>query len=148
MYKKDIEKFINENSDEAFFTGGIDHIKISDIEKQLCIKFQESYKWFLSKYGFGGIFGVEILGCGKAGVASVIRETERYRKLGLPLDYVVISNSDEWVYCLDLKDGDKYDCKIISWDRIIGVRKIEAESFYEFILQEFKYGKDSWDEEF
>ncbi|WP_173706061.1 SMI1/KNR4 family protein [Clostridium saccharobutylicum] len=118
---------------------------MNDIEKQLCINFPESYKWFLGKYGFGGIFGVEILGCGKGGVPSVIRETERYRKLGLPLDYVVISSSDEWVYCLDLKNGDKHDCKIISWDRNIGFRKIEAESFFQFILEEFKDGKDSWD---
>lgn len=33
MHKKDIEKFINENEEDAFFTGGIDYIKINDIEK-------------------------------------------------------------------------------------------------------------------
>ncbi len=46
--------------------------------------------------------------------ASVVDDTERYRKLGLPENYLVIENVDEFVYCINTK-GDYY---VIRWDDI------------------------------
>ncbi|MHC1686085.1 MAG: SMI1/KNR4 family protein [Clostridiaceae bacterium] len=117
------------------------------MEESLKVKFPSSYKWFLKNYGFGGMFGVEILGCGKAELPSVIRETERYRKLGLDNRYIVIQNCDEWVHCLDLETVENDDCEVISWDRINGLRHKVSGSFYEFLITSFEDGKKSWEEE-
>jgi hypothetical protein len=91
MNQEDLLQFIKVNSDDLDFTGGVDESKVKSIETNLNVNLPNSYKWFLHNFGMGGIFGVEILGFGKATPASVVTQTERYRKLGLPSDYVVIS---------------------------------------------------------
>ena len=57
-----VEKFIEKFRKDKDFTGGIDEDKIKIIEKQLNVTLPESYKWFLRKYGSGGIFSIDILG--------------------------------------------------------------------------------------
>lgn len=53
---------------------------------------------------FGMILGcgVEILGCGKNGIFSLESQTKRFREFGLPHNYLVIRNVDEWLYCLEM----------------------------------------------
>lgn len=88
------EKFIEEFSKEKDFTGGICEEKIELIEEKLNLVLPESYKWFLKKYGSGGIFSIDILGYDFAG-ASVVEITKDYRKFyGLTDGIVVIVDVD------------------------------------------------------
>ncbi len=64
MTYHEIEEFIKENAEDDDFTGGISEEKIKEIQNRLNVKLPESYKWFLNKYGSGGIYGVNILGDG------------------------------------------------------------------------------------
>ena len=50
-------------------------------------------------------YGVEILGSGKNGDSSLVRETQRFRGYGLSDKYIVIRNVDEWIYCFDNESG-------------------------------------------
>lgn len=57
--------------------------------------------------------GHGFLTAGQQGLLSRnIQETQRFREFGLEKEYVVIRNVDEWIYCLNNKNG-----KISSWDR-------------------------------
>ncbi|WP_106495836.1 SMI1/KNR4 family protein [Lentibacillus sp. Marseille-P4043] len=60
-------------------------------EQELEIKFPTEYKEFVKKYGSGGICGVQVEGVEGADYASVVESTKRYRELGLPIKYIVIS---------------------------------------------------------
>ncbi|MGG3805163.1 SMI1/KNR4 family protein [Metabacillus fastidiosus] len=64
MDKQDVQKLIMSQEEEFFFTGGITEELVQEIEKELNVKLPESYKWFLSHYGYGGIGGVLIQGVG------------------------------------------------------------------------------------
>ena len=85
-------------------------------------------------------YGVEMLGCGKNGESSLIRDTQRFRKVGLEEEYIVIRNVDEWIYCFNNNDG-----KISSWDRIERNHLIKTNSFEQYILNELVEAKEEWD---
>ncbi|AIQ11226.1 SMI1/KNR4 family protein [Paenibacillus durus] len=140
--------FIHEHSDDTDFTGGIPDADIEKIERELKVEFPQSYKWFLNNYGSGGLFGVDILGYGKSSIPSVVSNTERLRNLGLPPEYIVIENCEEFFYCIDagtLLDGD---CPIISWDRVAGFSGKRADNFYDFLSNRLSEAKENWDEDF
>ncbi|MBZ5753276.1 SMI1/KNR4 family protein [Metabacillus rhizolycopersici] len=94
----------------------------------------------------GGIFWVDILGVAKSNIASVVIETERYGKLGLAKDLVVIENCGEYVYCLDTSKLENNECPIIVWDRQAGIDEmIEANNFFEFLLERLITAKVVWE---
>ena len=143
MYSE-LDKFILENTEDVNFIGGVEENKIKDIEVKLNVNLPESYKNFLRKYGYGAAYGREVLGCGKSEVPSVVAETLRFRKLGLPEEYVVIQNCDEWIYCLDTGNMKNEECPVISWDRNEGFDSIEGKDFNSFILEQFNEAKEDW----
>lgn len=146
MNKEELLQFINENiKDEFDFTGGVDESKVRYIETKLNVTLPSSYKWFLQTFGMGGIFGVDILGFGKSPSPPVVTQTERYRKLGLPIAYVVIENCDEFVYCLATDNMLNEECPVISWDRIDGFDSEEAGNFIEFLAERFSDAKEDSD---
>lgn len=147
MLYQDIENFIKENEAFASFTGGVEESKIKEVEETLKVRLPNSYKWFLAKYGYGAVFGQEILGCGKSEVPSVVQQTKRFRRLGLPEQYVVIQNCDEWIHCLDTNEIVNNECPVISWNRINGVDDIQANNFFSFILNAFEEAREDWDDE-
>lgn len=133
MNKEELAKLIEENQeDELDFTGGVDENKIKSIEVGLQIELPNSYKWFLRTYGKGGVLGVDILGFGKIVPPSVTSQTEIYRKSGLPLEYVVIENCDEFLYCLDTSKMRDGECPVVFWDKVEKVRVERAENFIRF----------------
>ena len=75
---------------------------------------------------------------------SVTAETLRFRELGLPEQYVVIQNCDEWIYCLDTGNMENEECPVISWDRNEGFDSIEGKDFNSFILEQFNDAKEDW----
>lgn len=79
-------------------------------EKELHITLPKQYVDFLTCYGHGGIGGVEVIGIGRTGKPLFVEETQKYREYGLPKNYLVIENCDEWVYCIDSTSQ-----KVVSW---------------------------------
>lgn len=146
IYSK-VENFINENKQNAIFTDGASHENIGRIEEILQCELPISYKWFLEKYGAGGLFGVLVLGY-NFDHASVADKTKEYKQhYGLADGLVVIEDVDFFAYCLDtnkMKDGE---CPVVEWDRIIGYQDIVAESFIEFFYNKIQEAKDDWEED-
>lgn len=142
-----VEKFIEKYND-GDFTGGISEKKINSIEEQLHVVLPESYKWFLRKYGSGGIFGINILGYGLVS-ASVVETTKEYKKYyGLSDGIVVIVHVDAFAYCLDTNKMINGECPVISWDVDSGsYDSIEASNFLEFFWKYLNEKKENWDED-
>jgi len=104
-----------ENFGEDDFFGEVPEEYIYKAEKKLGVKFPPSYREFIKKYGSGGICGVELEGVqGNLG-ASVVDATERWRKLGLDTNLIVLEDSGEFarcMYCADINDE-----RVFSWVR-------------------------------
>lgn len=136
----DLEKFIHDNQSEIFVTGGISEKEVEDLEKKLNIKFRTEIKDYLLKYGIIIGYGIEILGCGNNGISSLVRETKRFKEYGLDNDFIVIRNSDEWIYCFNNNDGT-----ITSWDRNEKNHIKKSDSLYAYILSELLEAKEVWE---
>ncbi|MED1804117.1 type VII secretion system immunity protein YobK [Bacillus subtilis] len=146
IYSK-VENIINENKQNAIFTEGASHENIGRIEENLQCDLPNSYKWFLEKYGAGGLFGVLVLGY-NFDHASVVNRTNEYKEhYGLTDGLVVIEDVDYFAYCLDtnkMKDGE---CPVVEWDRVVGYQDTVAESFIEFFYNKIQEAKDDWEED-
>ncbi len=146
MNKEELIHFIDKNMEVNDFTGGIDKKQIDDVQDALNLKLPKSYKWFLYHYGSGGLYGVDILGVAKSNIATVVIETERYRKLGMSKNLIVIENIDEYAYCLDISKIESNYCPIIAWNKQGGLditirQKIFMNFFHKGYWMENKLGK-------
>ncbi len=145
-YKKIDEKIKEylKNEEQEFddcFLGGVSLEKISLVEKKLGVQFPTSYKEFLKKYGSGGIDGIIFWGIENNNVDinknTVLFNTEKYRKKGIPDDLVVFRDVGEYVVCLETKKMDKNaECPVVTWsyhdkDGIIFCEK----NFYIYFLK-------------
>lgn len=140
---KDIIKIIKEDTfDSSMFTGGVDTDKIYYIENELDVKLPNSYKWFLKTFGYGFIYGIEILGYGKFTPPLVVTKTLDYRKYGLPNEYVVIEDCDEFIYCLDTSKMENNECPVISWD-MQDLILFEEKNFIRFFFRELLNMQDN-----
>ncbi len=132
---------IEEYGQEKDFFGGVSEKDIRDAEEMLGLKFPQSYRGFLKDYGSGGICGVEILGVeGKLG-ASVVKATERWRKLGLDMKLIVIEDSGEFVRCM--YSADVNDERVFSWIRGGKELSVRYDTFDDYILDMFQEGIDN-----
>lgn len=134
-----LERFIEDNSEEILITGGWDDNKISELEKELNISFREELKEFIRKYGLLMGYGVEIAVCGKNGESHTVDATLSFRKLGLDDKYLVIEGDGELAYCLDNETGG-----IVNW----GLDNLEiypeADDLESFILEQLEEEKENW----
>ncbi|MEC1393754.1 SMI1/KNR4 family protein [Bacillus velezensis] len=147
MTYHEIEEFIKENAEDDDFTGGISEEKIKEIQNRLNVKLPESYKWFLNKYGSGGIYGVNILGHGKVS-ARVVTVTEEYRThYNLSDGIIVIEDVDEFSYCLDTNKMENDECPVIVWANEAGYGDKVADNFLQFFLEELEEAKENWEED-
>lgn len=131
--KEEIQKLIEEYSEDAIFTGKIssdDIIKSAITE--LGVNIPDDYVWFLKNYGQGGIGGVEILGISKINKVMFKDKTLEYRNYGLSNNLIVVENCDEWLYCIDVNTK-----KVVAWDRINGVLGERYSTFLEFLINRF-----------
>ena len=110
-----IIKMIENYGEEDDFFGEVSEEYINKAEEKLRVKFPRSYRDLIQKYGSGGICGVELEGVqGNLG-ASVVDATERWRKLGLGMNLIVLEDSGEFArctYCADINDD-----RVFSWER-------------------------------
>lgn len=137
MNRQDVEELIISQEDEFFFTGGVTEDLIHEIEKELNVQLSESYKWFLSHYGYGGINGVLIQGVGLDKSLQVVNTTLSLREYGLPENLVVIENIDEYVYCLDTAQMNNNECPVIDWDQASGIGKKHYNNLYNYLYDRF-----------
>lgn len=115
------------------FIGRLSLPEIKNIEKKLGIALPDSFIWFLSEYGMGGIHGVEIYGGGAGQIPSCVRETLSLRNEGLPESLVVVESCDEWLYCLDTSRMINGECPIVDWAKGEGVGKQIYSNFYDYL---------------
>lgn len=133
MDKNFIFQLITKVNNDAFFVGKADESRIKEIECLLSTTLPESYKWFLSELGHGGITGIEILGNGLGKIPSCVRSTNFWRKYGLPAFLVVIEDEGEdWVYCLDTSRLSNNECPVVNWEQNVGIGNIYFATFYDF----------------
>lgn len=133
-----IKKRISEYEDEGFFTRVAPTPEmLEEAQEKLGVKIPGQFLDYLNTYSHGGVGGIEILGVGFNGVMAFLETTLRYRKYGLPENFIVIENCDEWVYCLDADSG-----RVVSWSQLDGV-KGEYESFDDFLLDELENAIDN-----
>jgi hypothetical protein len=131
---------IEEYSEEKDFFGEVSEEHISNAEKSLNLKFPRSYREFVQKYGSGGICGVEVLGIeGNLG-ASVVKDTERYRELGLNNRFIVIHDGGEFFMCM-LGNADEE--RVLCGDRSGKEPLVHYNSFDEFLVDVFQEGIDN-----
>ncbi|UJF32205.1 SMI1/KNR4 family protein [Paenibacillus hexagrammi] len=136
-----ISKMIEEYSEEKDFFGEVSEEYIQSAEEALGLKFPQSYRGFVISYGSGGICGVEILGVqGKLG-ASVVKSTERWRKLGLSDGLIVIEDSGEFVRCM--YSADFVDEKVYTWDRNGKELSVRYDTFDDYVIDMFQEGIDN-----
>ena len=117
--------------------GDFNHATVTDVllveaEEKLGVTLPIQYKEYIKEYGHGGIAGIEILGVGLTGRLIFVDTTLEYREEGLPDNYVVVENVDEWLMCIDCNNG-----KVISWD-FTGYSKEDYDSFDEYLLDQMK----------
>ena len=137
MNKEDVKRILLDYEEEFFFTGGVSAELIMEIENELDVKLPESYKWFLSHYGYGGINGVLIQGVGLDRSLQVVNATCSLREYGLPENLVVIENMDEYVYCLDASQMNNNECPIVDWDQSNGIGKKRYNNLYCYLYDRF-----------
>ncbi|MED3896414.1 SMI1/KNR4 family protein [Priestia aryabhattai] len=149
MDKEELSNFINEHKELDDFTGVVEEGQIKFVQNELGVELPESYKWFLTNYGSGGLFGVDISGVAKANKAPVIAHTQRYRNLGMQKNLVVIEDIGEYAYYLDTSNIENDECPVIAWNRIGGLDGYNtAKNFYEFLSQRLLDAKEAWEEDF
>ncbi|WP_019240867.1 MULTISPECIES: SMI1/KNR4 family protein [Bacillus] len=149
MNKDELTNFIKRNMESDDFTGGANEKQIDYVQDTLELELPESYKWFLTNYGSGGLFGVDILGVAKSNIASVVIETKSYRDLGMDRNLVVIEDIGEYAYCLATSNMENNECPVIAWNRQGGLDDYNtANDFYEFLSQRLLDAKEAWEEDF
>jgi hypothetical protein len=139
-----IVKFIEDNAGPNSFTGGVSLEKIDLIRSQLKVQLPQSYKWFLSNLGSGGIYGVDILGYGRSENPRVVLMTERYRTMGVPPAIVVVEHCDEFGYCLDTSKMVNGECPVVSYSLNGSFLNQEATDFLEFFQSRLSEAKVNW----
>lgn len=139
MNSKIVEMIEKYKEDNDFF-GEVSEEYIRKAEGFLNVKFPIKYREYIKKYGSGGICGVEILGVeGKLG-ASVVKATEKYRKLGLEKDMIVIYDAGEFFMCMRGKSDEE---KVFVGDRSGKEPVVNYNSFEEYLLDLFQEGIDN-----
>ncbi len=98
---------------------------LTSAEEELGVKLPIEYVWFLKSFGHGGLDGIETLGVANDERLIFKDETIKYRAFGLPINYIVIENCDEWIYCLDSTFG-----KVVMWS--LNAKEVD-EAYNSFI---------------
>ena len=136
-----IIKMIEKYGEEDDFFGEVSEKYIKMAEEKLRVRFPQSYRDFINKYGSGGICGVELEGVqGNLG-ASVVEATERWRKLGLSTNLIVLEDSGEFtrcMYCADINDN-----RVFSWERGGTDLNQRYNTFDDYVIDIFQEGIDN-----
>lgn len=131
---------IKNYEEKGDFSGEVSVQIIKICERRLVVVFPDEYREFLLKFGSGGICGVNMLGIENESYFSVEEATKKFRGLGLPHNYVVIENVDEFIYCLNTEQN----YNIIRWDEFSKKEVERYYSFNEYLEDSFQEAIDNW----
>lgn len=108
----DIIRLIEQYESAGSFTyAAVSDDKLYEAEKRLSVELPDQYKAFLRRYGHGGLDGFEVIGVAKNGKLLFVDVTMLYRQHGLPNQFIVIEDCDEWIYCIDCNAGS-----VVYWE--------------------------------
>ncbi|MDG5471429.1 SMI1/KNR4 family protein [Jeotgalibacillus sp. ET6] len=137
-----ISKMMDTYGEEEDFFGKVAEESIVKAETKLGVKFPLSYRNFIKRYGSGGICGVELEGIQGDLGASVVDATERWRKLGLDRNLIVLEDSGEFarcMYCAEIRED-----RVFSWERGGAGLNPRYPTFNDYVLDLFKEGIHNW----
>lgn len=137
-------EFIRE-TDSADFEGEKSEELIVKAETYLGLAFPDEYKNFLREFGCGDLNGIEIFGLindkfESNSIPDAIAITSKERRdSNLNTNFLLIANSSEYYYALDLRKGSEFEVRVVE---IIPSEKISeypiaANSFGEFLCKQF-----------
>jgi hypothetical protein len=135
---KALAELIQKTKKGKIITGGVDQLWVDTMEEHLSLTLPESYKWFLRTYGQCGVAGVMIYGIARNNTLRAALVTEELREQGLPPEYVVILDVDEWIYCLDTSQKLDGECPVVEWDRENGTGRERYPDFPTFFAQKIR----------
>ncbi len=135
-------KMIERYGEEDDFYGEASEAYILKAEEELKVTFPRSYREFVKRYGSGGICGFELEGVQGDVGASVVEATKRWRRLGLPMDAIVLEDSAEFVRCMS--GAEKNDNRVISWERKGPDLQVRYPTFEDYVIDMFQEGIDNW----
>ncbi|MDM5186114.1 SMI1/KNR4 family protein [Bacillus sp. DX4.1] len=141
-----ISRLTKQFEEPGDFFGGIDEELICKYEQHLNCRFPESYRWFLHQYGGGGVLGIDITGGKSLETSTLISNTKSYRTMGMPEEYVVIYDLDEYVYCLDTGNLIEGECPVLSWDFVSKRPYVKYNNFYEFFLDRLEIAIEDYED--
>lgn len=114
-------EIIDANYDLAAFVGGVPFEEVWVAENYLEVRFPDSYREFLQRYGAGSFGGKEVYGLGvpATGLPNVVWATEALRASDdfFPADLVVIQDTGEGdILCLATsRMNDQNECPVVQW---------------------------------
>jgi hypothetical protein len=129
--------------ESKFFLGSIEDDRIKAAEDFLNIKFPDSYRQFIQKYGCGNCGSVELYGItksdfDKAVVPNSIGLTKSERvNSGLPINYIIISDSMNGLAVLKISNS-YHDIGVFEWISSDIEPSLIANSFIEYLDWRFK----------
>lgn len=135
---KEILEIIKKYEQKGDFNYAVSTDEMFDeTQKKLGVVLPQQFVEYVKMFGYGGIGGISILGMGLDGSIMFEEETINYRQYGLPENFVVIENIDEWLNCIDCTTG-----KIVSWDQS-GLIKEESSCFDDYLIRQMQDAIDN-----
>ena len=130
--------------EENNFMGGISDKTIKDVEKYLKIQFPEDYRWFLKRYGSGGIEGIDILGIekeqGEIEKNTVVFVTSQFRnEYNLNPSIVIIEYSGGYATGINTKSETREKSILLIEPCKGGEIISKSDNFCEYFLDKLKY---------
>jgi hypothetical protein len=142
-----IKNYLEEEDEDIQdnFRGGASEEQLLEVEKILNINLPDSYRWFLKKYGSGGIAGININGIeAKQNVlydCTLVYATNYYHeKFQVDKKYIVIEVCGDYIMCLDTSENNNKEYPVIMYTTHgeVDISR-KKENFYDYFLDKLLY---------
>ncbi|MFP7474193.1 SMI1/KNR4 family protein [Niallia sp. Man26] len=125
---------------------GISTEKIEMLENILDVRLPKSYKEFLNNFGYAELFGQTVFGYEPPDETTIIVHTEEWLERGLEKGYVVISDSHEFIYCLNTNEtNDQLECPVVCYHPYESFFRVDYSSFNDYLDVIIEDGIDNID---
>ena len=111
--------------------------KIREYETKLNVIFPADYRWYLKKYGAGGVGNVDVYGIDPEGFIDIIDKKELFRKIIISDKILPFLSYGEFIYCIDTEKSSKDISSIVIFYMDEEPEYLDK-NFYEVISSEFE----------